>query len=278
MPIISHQRSCGKLCFAGSEWPCHLQHGDYNPLFLIPLRQASSWCFPICILSRFWQSVTSPSLDPLTETWTAKMGRSHFCPLDGSPCRRPVAVLLLRVSLFLLLVGFDLVIWVARFLLMQSLVSLNHFPFLEKKSSTAAAGGFLSSPPCRGKSFMENYRWVKLEALTWTLVDFFTKLPFSTPKKKKKKSVFSYVLVNSFSQWSLLMMRQIVISLTALTYCFNPSCQVLCFLYTHAAVIDLSPFTLDELAQAFHDKVNHLLSIYHPRFCSSRRIKPFFFF
>lgn len=205
MPIISHQRSCGKLCFAGSEWPCHLQHGDYNPLFLIPLRQASSWCFPICILSRFWQSVTSPSLDPLTETWTAKMGRSHFCPLDGSPCRRPVAVLLLRVSLFLLLVGFDLVIWVARFLLMQSLVSLNHFPFLEKKSSTAAAGGFLSSPPCRGKSFMENYRWVKLEALTWTLVDFFTKLPFSTPKKTKKKIrfflcsgelVFSMVITN----------------------------------------------------------------------------------
>ncbi|XP_078443412.1 homeodomain-like transcriptional regulator isoform X2 [Wolffia australiana] len=39
--------------------------------------------------------------------------------------------------------------------------------------------------------------------------------------------------------------------------------KVLCFLYTHATAIDIFSFTLDELAQAFHDKDSMLLGSIH---------------
>lgn len=36
--------------------------------------------------------------------------------------------------------------------------------------------------------------------------------------------------------------------------------QVFHFLYTYSVTVDICPFTLDELAQAFHDKVETLTS------------------
>jgi len=39
--------------------------------------------------------------------------------------------------------------------------------------------------------------------------------------------------------------------------------QVFHFIYTYAIIVDICPFTLDELVQAFHDKViSHLTHAY----------------
>lgn len=37
--------------------------------------------------------------------------------------------------------------------------------------------------------------------------------------------------------------------------------QVFHFLYTYAVLIDVCPFTLDEFAQAIHEKVSYIVSI-----------------